>query len=472
MADIILFRPKFFNAPLKPPPVPWGLLYVGSSLTAKGFSVKIVDGLLHSDWRNLLLKEIKHKPLFIGITSMTGSQIEHGLKASAFVKSRSDIPIVWGGIHPSIFPEQTLINKHIDYIVKGEGEETAIELMEHFKNKKRPEEIKGIGYKKNNKVIVNPDRSFPILDNLPRIDYSLIDVNRYVGKRFGSQRSFELCTSRGCPHRCAFCYNTYYYKSTWRTMSVDRIINTLHGLVDQYDIDGITWREDNFFVDKGRVKKITERIIKENIRIKWHADCRVNDVCRFDDAFIELLKKSGCHTLTLGAESGSDKVLTSINKGITRDQIIMVKDKLTRHQIYQNYHFMMGLPGETDEDIKKTVDLMYQLMKKNKFFGKISGPSLYTPYPETALYQQSLVKGFDPPESLEGWIDMDWYTLGLPWITKKRRKVIEDIAWNVMGIGQKKVHHYFKWKFFLSAKYNCHIPCFERGIYLRFRNRG
>jgi hypothetical protein len=111
-------------------------------------------------------------------------------------------------------------------------------------------------------------------------------------------------------------------------------------------------------------------------------------------------------------------------------------------------------------------------MKKNKFFGKICGPSLYTPYPGTDLYQQSLQKEFDPPESLEGWVEMDWYTLDLPWITKKRRKVIEDIAWNVMGIGQKKVHRYFKWKFLLSAKYNIHIPCFERGIYLRFRYRG
>ncbi|MBD3413924.1 MAG: radical SAM protein [Candidatus Aminicenantes bacterium] len=469
MTDVILFRPTFFNAQLKPPPIPWGLLYVGSSIAARGYSVKIVDELIHPDWRNLILAEMKKKTLLIGISSMTGKQIKYGLNLSAFVKEHSKIPVVWGGIHPSIFPEQTLMHKNIDYIVKGEGEETIIELIESLEDKRELETIRGLGYKNNNNAVVNPDRFFTKLDDLPELDYSLINVDRYVGKRFGSQRSFELCTSRGCPHQCAFCYNANYNKCKWRSMSVDRIMDSLHELIDQYEIDGLTWREDNFFVDEKRVKEIAERIIEEDINIRWHADCRIDDVYRYDDAFIKLLKKSGCHTLTLGAESGSNRILKKIKKGITRDQITLVKNKLNRYEIYQNYHFMMGLPDESDKDIQKTVDLMYQLMSKNKFFGKICGPSLYTPYPGTALYEESLLKDFNPPESLEGWIDMDWYSLDLPWITNQRRNIIEDIAWNVMGIGQKWVHHYFKWKFFLFAKYNFPIPCFEKKIYLKLR---
>ncbi|MBN1270834.1 MAG: B12-binding domain-containing radical SAM protein [Candidatus Aminicenantes bacterium] len=469
MADVILFRPKFFNADVRPLPAPWGLLYVGSSLTSKGYSVKIIDELLHTDWRKQVLEEIEKKPTFFGVTSMTGRQIKHGLEFSGFVKKYSNIPVVWGGIHPSLFPEQTLRHETIDYIVKGEGEETVIELLDHLKNKSKVEKIRGLGYKKNNQIFLNQNRPFPQLDDLPDINFSLIDVNRYTGKRFGSRRSFELCTSRGCPHRCAFCYNVHYYRCTWRTKSIDRIFKALHTLIDTYDIDGLTWREDNFFVDKKRVQKIADRIVKENISIKWHADCRIDYVYFYENSFMELLKKSGCHTLTFGAESGSNTILESINKGITREQILEVKKKMSKHHVYQNYHFMMGLPDETEEDINKTIDLMYLLMKNNPYFGEICGPSLYTPYPGTALYEKSLAKGFEPPQSLEGWINMDWYALNLPWIQDKRRKTVEDIAWNVLGMRQKKLRFYFKWKFFLLAKYHLLIPCFERNIYLRLK---
>ena len=246
----------------------------------------------------------------------------------------------------------------------------------------------------------------------------------------------------------------------------------MHQLIDTCSIDAVTWREDNFFVDRKRVSAIAERILKENIRIRWHADCRIEDVCRYDDDFLDLLKRSGCHTLTLGAESGSNAVLKHINKGITREQILEARDRLTRHGIRQNYHFMLGFPDETEEDIRQTIELMGELMRKNPFFGEICGPSLYTPYPGTPLYDECLLRGFAPPDSLEGWVDMDWYSLHLPWMTAKRRKTVEDIAWNVMGMGQRGARTYFKWKFHLLSRWRIHIPCFERNIYLRLKKEG
>jgi anaerobic magnesium-protoporphyrin IX monomethyl ester cyclase len=470
MADVILFRPKFLDYSVEALPIPWGLLYVGSSLSESGYSVRIIDELTHSNWKNTILDELKNRPKLVGISAMTGKQIKYGLQFSAFIKERSSVPIIWGGVHPSIFPEQTLQNKHVDFIAQGESEETILEFMQHLDGKKDIKGLKGIGFKEKDTIHINKKRPFSNLDNLPRLDYSQIDVERYIGKRFDSQRSFELCTSRGCPHQCRFCYNLNYYQNRWRPLSVDKIFNHLYEIIDTYQIDGLTWREDNFFVDRKRAQKIAERIIEEKIKINWHADCRIDYINGYDDSFIALLKKSGCHTLTLGAESGSNRILEHINKGITREQILRAKEKLSRHGIYQNYHFMMGLPGETDEDIKKTIDLIYTLMHKNKYFGDICGPSLYTPYPGTALYGESLKKGFEPPEILEGWIDMDWHSLRLPWITGKQRKTVEDIAWNIMGMGQKPVHTYFKWKFYLLAKYNILIPCFERKIFNILKN--
>ncbi len=469
MSDVILFRPKFLDYPVEALPIPWSLLYVGSSLKEQGYSVRIIDEIIEPDWKKLITAELKNKPSLIGITCMTGKQIKYGLRFSSFIKAFSSIPVVWGGVHPSIFPEQTLVNDNIDFIILDEGEQTILELMQHLDDKQPIELIKGLGFKDKEKVLINESRPFLNMENLPKLHYSLIDIERYMGKRFGSQRSFELCTSRGCPHRCRFCYNQTTSRNTWRSLRAEKILNDLQELIDNFKIDAVTWREDNFFVNRQRVQNIAERMIREKVNIKWHADCRIDYIDEYDDSFIALLKKSGCHTLTLGVESGSNKILQSINKDITIEQVLRVKDKLSRHRIYQNYHFMMGIPEESKKDIKDTINLIHSLMKKNKYFGDISGPSLYTPYPGTALFAESLQLGFVPPDTLEGWIDLDWHSLHLPWITSKQRKTLEGIAWNIMGMGQRSVRKYFRWKFYLLAKFGLHIPCFERKVYISLK---
>jgi len=466
MSDVILFRPKFLDYPVESLPIPWSLLYVGSSLTEQGYSVRIIDEIFEPDWQNVILAELENKPRLIGVTSMTGKQIKYGLRFSAFVKAHSSIPVVWGGVHPSLFPEQTLINENIDCIILDEGEKTIQELMQHLEGKQPVELIKGLGFKAKDKIFITETRPCLNMENLPNLHYSLIDIERYIGKRFGSQRSFELCTSRGCPHRCKFCYNQAVSRNSWRSFGVNKIINDLKELSEKLKIDGITWREDNFFVNRQRVQDIAERIIKEKINIKWHADCRIDYIDKYDDSFISLLKKSGCHTLTLGVESGSNKILQSINKDITVAQVLRVKDKLSRHGIYQNYHFMLGIPNESENDIKDTISLIHSLMRKNKYFGEISGPSLYTPYPGTALFEESVNLGFDPPTTLEGWIDQDWHSMHLPWFIGRRRKILEDTAWNIMGMSQGFVSKYFKFKFYLLARFGLHIPCFERRVYI------
>lgn len=469
MADAILFRPKFLDYTIKPFPIPWGLLYVGSSLVNAGYSVKIIDELTHPHWQDLILEELKHQPIFVGVSSMTGKQIQYGLTFSAFVKKHSQLPLVWGGVHPSLFPEQTLKNENIDFVAKSESEATIIEFMNYLEGNQMIDSVKSMGFKDKDRIHINGDRPYADLEHLPRLQYSLIDIDRYTGKRFGSQRSFELCTSRGCPHHCGFCYNMTQYNGTWRSMSIDHIFENLCELIDHYKIDGLTWREDNFFVSRERVREIAERMIREKIDLKWHADCRIDYVDSYDDSFIALLKRSGCHTLTLGVESGSNSILKHINKNITREQVLRAKDKLSKHGIYQNYHFMLGFPNESEEDVNETIDLIYELMKKNRYFGEICGPSLYTPYPGTTLFAESLQKGFHPSETLEGWIDMDWHSLRLPWVTGKRSQVIEDIAWNIMGMSQKNMRTYFKMKFYLLAKFNLHIRCFEKKIYPLFK---
>ena len=471
MSDVVFFRPKYTDEVIAQPGVPWGLIYVSSFLVKEGYKVRIIDEITNPDWQSLVREEIKSKPLLFGVSSMTGLQIKYGLIFSQFIKKHSNIPVVWGGVHPTILPQQTLANESIDFVVIGEGEETIIELVKALEGKQSLTEVKGLAFKQDDEIVVNEERQPLNLDNIPGLPYHLIDMNLYIHQRFGRKRVMELITSRGCTFRCRYCYNQGFNKSRWRSLSIDHIFNNLHRVIHDYDIDGIMWLEDNFFLNRKRVKEIAERIIKENIDIKWGAECRVDFIYKFDQDFIDLLKKSGWHSVTLGVESGSDRILKYIAKGITREQALEAHHKLTKNGIHQNYFFMMGFPEETNEDILQTMSLIYQIAAQGKYVDNIC-LSCYTPYPGTSLYDECLARGFKQPQSLEGWIKMDFHRLNLPWFAARQKKNIQNIAWNLRGLKKKfgsVVYRYFVFKLYLMIKFRIFIPSFEKIIHSKYR---
>jgi len=462
---ILLFRPRYSDNELEGKSIPWGLLYLGSYLEKKGYMVKIIDEIITSNWEDVVLKELK-EAIVCGVTSMTGKQIKYALLFSQFVRDNSNVPIVWGGIHPSILPKQTLKHPLIDFIVMWEGEETFLELVKAIETDNKFKDIPGIGFKEEKKIIITPNRQLVNLDIISDINYDLIDIEKYIYPKYDMKRSFEVCTSRGCTHKCFFCYNSCNPFRDWRSMSVHKIIDNFKKIVIKYNIDGINWREDNFFINKKRVEAIAKGIIKSKLNIKWAANSRIDYTYNYDDDFIRLLKKSGLSTIHFGVESGSDKILKSINKGITVQQVLAVKDKLTKHKVYQDYSFMVGFPNETKEDIKKTIRLIVQLANDNDYLDAIYGLSIYTPYPNTILYKQAVKSGFKPPTNLEGWVKMDWWEVNLPWIENK--KWIENVSWNIRALNKKfgsLVYTYFLFKLFLLDKLDLNIPCFEKVIY-------
>jgi len=468
MADIVLFRPRYVDVDANEPKVPWGLLYISSYLLRAGYDVSIIDEVINPNWRRRALREFGKRPKLVGVTSMTGIQIKYGLNFSEFAKANSNAPVVWGGVHPSILPKQTLENKNIDFIVKGEGEEATVELMKAIDGRMDIGGIAGLGFKRTGEAVINPERAPISLDDVPSLPYHLIDIERYIHKRFEKSRVFDIITSRGCHHKCTFCYNQTFNKSGWRSLSVDKIFENLNSIIASYRIDGLMWLEDNFFLDKARVRKIAERIIQEGINISWGAQCRIDYIYSYDESFIRLLKQSGWYSANFGVESGSENILKAIKKDIAKEQVLEVQKKLTKNRIHQNYFFMMGFPQEADGDINETLKLIYDIARNHQYVDDIYGPSLYTPYPGTELYEESLKSGFQPPERLEGWIKMNWFELNLPWITKKRKDMLLKISWNIKGITRKfglVVYKYFLFKLYLLLRFGINIPCFEKSVY-------
>lgn len=430
MSNIILFFPKSEEKDVVL--LPASVLMVAAPLIKAGYKVKIIDQRVDKNWKKILLEETKKAPLAFGVSALTGQQILNGLDASRLVKENSNVPVIWGGVHPSLLPKQTLENEYIDFVVVGEGEETFFELVKALETKSSFENIKGLGYKKGGKVILNPQREFINLDESLGIPYHLVSVEKYISRKSytanKSARNIAFYTSRGCPHRCGFCYNKEFNKRRWRGKSAEKVVEDMKKIIKDYRITSFDIEDDEFFVDTERARKICDLIIKENLNVEIFTTCRVNYVANnMDDKYLKLLYRAGFRILSFGVESGSERILELMHKDITINQVFETITRLKKAGINSKYFFMTGFPTETIDDLYKTTDLI-QKMKKLDARILIPAWRVFTPYPGTDLYNLAIKHGWQPPKSLEEWADYDFNTVRMPWVKGKKKRIIKNVS--------------------------------------------
>lgn len=438
MAEVILFKPK---TPSNATRYPLGLLHIATPLVNRGYTVKIIDMDTCEDWNADLRQAIDTSTICAGVGVMTGGSIRWALEFAAILKSLKPIPVVFGGIHPSFLPAQTLENKFVDIVAIGEGERKLLSIVECIKKNEALNNIKGIAFKKNGAVLfTEPEKEFLDLNYSPMPDFTLIDTEYYIRNSekflFDKKRVIDLNVDRGCPYRCGFCYNINFNKCKWRAISAQKILGMVEKYIREYDITAFNFVSDNFFVDKNRVYDFCKGIVDKGIEIAWHADMRVDAFLRYENDLVELIKKSGCNILTFGIESGSNRILKQINKGITVNDVLMAHKKLQSFDFKVNYHFMLGFPEETTSDIKETIRLIETLtLYKN---ANIFGPAVYVPYPGTPLFERCCELGFKQPDSLEEWITCDWAEMPrLPWFSKYFKNYIMEIQTICRGAFQR-----------------------------------
>jgi anaerobic magnesium-protoporphyrin IX monomethyl ester cyclase len=418
--DILLVFPGKYRSP--DPQVPLSLLHLASFLIKGGYTVRIMDMRLE-DYR---VFEIG-KPLFVGISSIHASQIRYGLEFARHVRSSdSSVPIVWGGVHPTLLPEQTVASEYVDIVVRGEGEQTLRELADKFWANKPIDEVKGINFKTSGTIKSTPDRELMDLDEIPiGLPYNLLSLDKYPTLKAGR---FHIQTSRGCPNKCGFCYNTVYNKRIWRGKSARRVVDEIEYILGKFPyvkiIDPI---DDNFFVNQKRVVDICQEILNRKIKVSWRANCRFDYMSTYGKDFIELLAKSGCSEVDFGGESGSERLQLLINKDVTTEQIIKSVENLKKWapSIEPFVSWMCGLPTETEDDLRKTCDLMDQMSEinpKTQHYGVF----LFTPFPSPIL--DSLGPEFKPPQSFAEWGTGEVFHFKPPWHSKKYVDKLQDVS--------------------------------------------
>ncbi len=403
MRKIILINPAFNIVKSKyDTSLSVGLLCIASYLYKKGVPVAIIDYARQKDADKILHEELPQAS-YVGLSVMT-TQIPSALKIAQEVRDfNSQIKIIWGGAHVTFFPKETIEHGLVDFAILHEGEKPLWELLwELEENEENPDlsKVKGLAYKDGDHILINPRQELMAMSEIPLPNWDL--VPKEILERL---ELVPTHTSRGCPHRCAFCINAIT-QNRWRMRDAARVLEDIAIIKSRPFFAGKNLRfwDENFFVDLKRVDEIVDGMISQNLIIPWETTIRADYFSRpeMTDEFVAKLKRSGCYILSFGAESGSQKILKKIDKDITREQILNSARMCLKHGIVPQYSFMVGLPEEKREDTDQTISLIDDLLKLDKKV-QILGPQAFRPYPGSTLYQECLKSGWQAPKSLEDW---------------------------------------------------------------------
>jgi len=413
---VILFYPKTEPENINKN-IPLSILKVGSEISGAGYRVIVIDERFDREYENALLAALPDAVCF-GASVMTGYQIKSALKASALVKkTMPEVPVVWGGWHPSILPEETLVSENIDAVIRGQGERTFSLYLNAVKSGKPLGGIEGLTYKENGAMISNSPRSLEDVNKLKPVNFELIDLEKYIFESPLGERTIFWNSSQGCPYLCGFCSTPAVFCRRWSGLNAEELLRQTKILADKYRIDGITFADDNFFVDVKRIEAFCRGIINLGLKIKWATDVRVDQINRFTDSLMGLLRESGCAKLYIGAESGDDEVLGLIDKKITAEDTYRSAEKLAKFGIISEFFMIVGFPVNPEKDLKESLEMIKKI--KADFPDHQFTPFLYTPYPGTPLIGLAVQKGLKIPSSLEGWSDWSILSVNTPWVNAR-----------------------------------------------------
>ena len=261
---IVFFFPSFASSEAT---APLGILAVATPLKRAGFEVVLIDSTITPNFKQRVLEEVKDA-LCLGISLVTGPMIRETVDIARSVKKWDpDFPIILGGWHPSLLPTQTLEAPYIDYIVRGQGEDSLLELVQHIRAGAAPDFISGIGFKRDGRLIMTPERSLRPLAEMPPKAYELADFDAY--ERSCGRRWAMYTSSLACPFNCGYCTNAGVYGRKWNALPPEQFVEETTDLTRRYALEMLWIVDDNFLVDLDRARGIAEGLVRENSHYRW-----------------------------------------------------------------------------------------------------------------------------------------------------------------------------------------------------------
>jgi radical SAM superfamily enzyme YgiQ (UPF0313 family) len=419
---VVLFFPSYYSDEAAPP---LALIHLAAPLVERGYDVRIVDSAVTPDCVEAVLREADGA-LALGISMVTGPMITQGVEVAKRVRERHPaLPIVAGGWHASILPEQTLRAPYVDAVVKGQGEQTFLEIVERYaKGERDLDGIAGSLFKRAGKPVWNPDRGYTDINALPKRPFHLVDFEPYARKCEGT-RWILYCTSHGCPWDCSYCSNASVYGRNWKPLLPETAVAEMAELTRRYRLQVIDIIDDNYLVRRDRSVEIAERMIRERLDVAYYIQTRTDQIDRLSDAELETLAKSGLRRIFFGLESGSVKVMRSVNKRLDLETAYRTAERCLKVGIRPSFNLIFGLPAEEEADLRDTIAVVDRIGKANPeadFFTNI-----FSPYPGSPIWPQAVELGVKEPQSLEEWAAFYPKVQVLPWLQGRKHARIQRI---------------------------------------------
>lgn len=428
---ILLYNPRtvFYDMPL-------ALLAIGTQVCEE-FNVVVVDARMEAD-PEAILKLHLDDILLVGITSLTGAPLKDAIDFSEKVKRlNAEIPVVWGGWHTSLFPEQVLKDvPEVDVSVQGQGESSFKDLVNAYVNKTSLAAIKGIVYRSDDGAIVkNPPQAMLDMNEMPRLNYDLIDVERYFKAK--GRRQFDIITSTGCFFRCTFCADPFVFSRKFTGLLPDRVFEDLMYYHGKYQFDDVNFQDETFFTYPNRILEMAASIKSVGTPFTWAATMRADQGNRMSIEDFKLCQDGGLRRLLIGVESGSQEMMDWLKKDIKIEHVRLCAERCKTLGIRVIFPFIVGFPKESAKSIAGTKSMIRELALMSDGF---ETPVFYfKPYPGTQITDDVVKDGtYKLPKSIQEWSDFDYIGSKGPWVSDELYKEMERYKFYLRANRQQK----------------------------------
>jgi radical SAM superfamily enzyme YgiQ (UPF0313 family) len=418
---VLLFFPSYRSVEAAPP---LALLALAPVLERQGYAVEIIDSTVQAEFQQRVLSRLD-QAVCLGISIVTGPMIVEAIQLARAVKAvKPGFPVILGGWHPSTLAEQTLKAGYVDIVVRGQGELTLGEIVPRLDAGQDLHGVMGCSFKTaDGRVVHNPNRPTASIRDLPPKSYHLVDLEPY--SRLSGRRWITYTSSHGCPYDCGFCSNASLYGRAWNALPAERVVSEVVALVRTLRLDLVDIIDDNYLVEPRRGVEIAQGFLKAGERFEWCIQTTANFLLRLSAGDLRLLRQSGLSRVFIGAESGSDDVLRSVNKVRFQGRGVLhrVAQALYEAGITCTFSLIFGLPGESREDRRHTLRMLREI--KSRFPTTEFHSNIYTPYPGAPNFRQAVEMGLREPATLEEWAEFYPKFQRLPWIDDKTHQRIQ-----------------------------------------------
>jgi radical SAM superfamily enzyme YgiQ (UPF0313 family) len=377
------------------------LCYTATLLKKNGYDVSFIDSVIQDfDVEQTLSEITKLNPEIIFIETATPTY-NFDIELVARIKERfSYIKVLMAGSHVTMFPEKCIEESKVDFVVKGEHDMVTLNLVNALNEKKSFEKIKGICFKKNDKIVNNKNESLiEDLDSLPFPDRNLIPHQWYAEGHVKNFPFTFVMAARGCPNRCAFClWPNIFYNHRVRVRSPKNIVDELEWLINEYGMKEIFFDDDTFNISKSRVMDICNEMLNRNVKIVWGCSGRVDCI---DEEMLMIMKKVGCKLICFGVESANEKTLEKTHKGITLDMARNAVRLTQKAKIVAHVNLMIGFPWETKIEMENTINFGLELNADTVQY------SLVFPHPGSEMYEWALKENWFYEDALNNYSMFD-----------------------------------------------------------------